>query len=116
MARVKNRSKVSDKIFDQYDKIIEYIPELEMKGKANPYTSYNGHMFSFLGKDEQLCLRLSPEDQAAYEEKHNLGPVMAHGSVMNGYVYISDEMFWDAKKVKPYLLQSFEFVKGLKKK
>ena len=33
-----------------YDKLIETNTMIERKGKTTPYTSLNGHMFSFLDK------------------------------------------------------------------
>ena len=35
--------------------------DTEVKGAKNPYTSRNGHMFSFLDADGSMALRLSDE-------------------------------------------------------
>lgn len=34
---------------EQYDELVTTIPGLKRKGKANPYTSLNGNMFTFFG-------------------------------------------------------------------
>ncbi|MFT5265293.1 MAG: hypothetical protein ACI8YQ_004044 [Polaribacter sp.] len=47
-----------------YDKLIAANPAIERKGKSMPYTSVNGHMFSFLSKEGTMGLRLSREDRA----------------------------------------------------
>jgi len=41
-----------------YEKLVSTIPSIEIKGATMPYTSFNGHMFSFLDNDENLGLRL----------------------------------------------------------
>jgi hypothetical protein len=51
-----------DKI-DLFDQLIATNPDIERKGKTNPYTSHNGHMFSHLSKTGTLGLRLPKEDR-----------------------------------------------------
>lgn len=60
-----------------------------VKGKANPYTSMNGNMYSFLDKTGTVCLRMSGEDRARYQALFGTGPVEQYGSVMKEYVAIS---------------------------
>src|SRR5262245_42442244 len=42
----------------RYEKLIATNPNVERKGATMPYTSLNGHMFSFLTKTGKLALRL----------------------------------------------------------
>lgn len=102
------------------EKYTDYIKEwgkVERKGKNNPYTSLNGHMFSFVDKkNEYLAVRLSKEGKASFNEQHNMGDVIQYNSVMNGYVQIPDEMFADKKAVFKMLDQSYDFVASLKPK
>ena len=49
-----------------YDKLVAKCPRFERKGKTGPYTSANGHMFSFLNKDGELGIRFSKEVQEKY--------------------------------------------------
>ena len=44
-----------------YEKLITTNSKIKRKGAANPYTSLNGHMFSYLDPSGSLALRL-PED------------------------------------------------------
>jgi len=37
-----------------YDKLVAKCDRFDRKGKTGPYTSANGHMFSFLNKDGHL--------------------------------------------------------------
>ena len=41
-----------------YEELVATRPGLERKGKTMPYTSVNGHMFSFLTSEGTLALRL----------------------------------------------------------
>lgn len=45
-----------------YEKLVATNPEVKRKGATIPYTSKNGHMFSFLAKDGNVSLRL-PDDE-----------------------------------------------------
>jgi hypothetical protein len=45
-----------------YEKLIATNPKIKRKGAANPYTSLNGLMFSYLDPSGSLALRL-PEDE-----------------------------------------------------
>ena len=49
-----------------YDELVAKCPRFERKGKTGPYTSANGHMFSFLNKDGELGFRYSKEVQEKY--------------------------------------------------
>lgn len=80
---------------DTYAAIADQHWDMPIKGKANPYTSMNGNMFSFLSKQGDICLRLSKDSQSAYWQAHGGEPVMQYGSVMRGYVALSDEVLAD---------------------
>ena len=41
-----------------YEKLVATNPKVERKGATVPYTSVNGHMFSYLSKEAKLALRL----------------------------------------------------------
>ena len=101
----------------QYTAYIQEWGKVERKGKKNPYTSHNGHMFTFLDTTNgYLAVRLSKEGKAAFNEKHKQGDVIQHNSVMNGYVQIPAEMFANKKAVFEMLDQSFTFVSSLEPK
>jgi len=46
-----------------YENLNELFPDIDRKGKSMPYTSLNGHMFSFLDKNGIMGLRLAAEDR-----------------------------------------------------
>lgn len=59
---------------------------IQVKGKANPDTSVNGNMFSFLDKSGRLCLKLSKVDQADFIAEFDTDPVQQYGAIMKEYV------------------------------
>lgn len=87
-----------------------------VKGAKNPYTSRNGHMFSFLDADGTMALRLSKELGAEFLEKYDTGPVIQYGSVMRGYVSIPDELLQDTGKLVDWFDKAFEWIGTLEPK
>ena len=86
---------------------------IELKGKSNKYTSHQGHMFSFLGKDGVLAVRLSKEGKAAFNEKHGTSDVIQYNSVMNGYVEMIPEIAGDQNRFKKLLKEGYDYVDSL---
>ncbi|MEM1285785.1 MAG: hypothetical protein AAGH43_10390 [Pseudomonadota bacterium] len=98
---------------DDYVALADKHWSLPIQGKANPYTSMNGNMFSFLSKESEICLRLSDVNQAAYWESHGGEPVMQYGSVMRGYVVLSDAVLDDANLCAKWFAQCIEDANAL---
>ena len=99
-----------------YDALIAFIDGLKRKGKKIPYTSINGHMFSFLADDGTLCLRLSAADRDAFMQSVNADPVMQYGKIMKEYVALPAELLDDTDVAAVYFAQSFDYVLSLKPK
>jgi len=100
----------------RYDELVASIPDIERKGKTMPYTSCNGHMFSFIDKTGAMSIRLAKDDLEAFLAKHNAELSVQHGSVMKEYAVVPASLFANIDELKPYLQQSFGYVKGLKPK
>ena len=64
---------------ERYDAVIATRPDIERKGASMPYTSTNGHMFSFLTPEGTLALRLSTSDRKRFLESHPDATVEQHG-------------------------------------
>lgn len=105
-------------IEERYDELLSLDDRIERKGKNNPYTSMNGHMFSFIAKPEGdkesfLAIRLSKEAQEKFMKDYNTGPVIQYGTTMQGYVEIPSTILADTKKVYTYLKQSYDYISSL---
>jgi hypothetical protein len=59
MSPPKKNNIPADKL-ELYEKLVRTNPKVERKGAANPYTSLNGHMFTYLNPSGSLALRLPP--------------------------------------------------------
>jgi len=99
-----------------YNHLIALMPEVERKGKSTPYTSLNGHMFSFLDKDGVMGLRLSKKDREGFIQDFKTGLMEQHGRIMKEYVKIPHDLLKDAQILKSYLKKSYDYIKTLKPK
>jgi hypothetical protein len=99
-----------------YDKLIASVPAVERKGAAMPYTSVNGHMFSFLTKDGRLALRLPAEERDAFLKRYKTRLCEQHGRVMKEYVDVPDRLFKKTSELKPFFEVSAGYVRSLRPK
>lgn len=53
-----------------YDETLAAVAGLERKGDSVPYTSHNGHMFSYLSKTAVMALRLPEGVREAFLKKY----------------------------------------------
>lgn len=101
---------------DLFEKLVLSHPEIERKGAAMPYTSLNGHMFSFLTKEGTLALRLSDEDREVFLKKYKTQLCVQHGRVMKEYVEVPDRLLKKTNELKTYFDLSVAYVGSLKPK
>lgn len=99
-----------------YDKLVENNSKIERKGKTTPYTSVNGHMFSFLSKDGIMGLRLSEMDREEFIQKYNSHLMEQHGRIMKEYVSVPNTLLNNTTHLSEYLQKSLDYVSELKSK
>jgi len=107
---------ISPEKLASYEKLVATVPHLERKGATTPYTSLNGHMFSFLGPDGSLGLRLPPEAKATFLKKYATTLFHAHGTVLKEYVAVPEKLLKNTRILKGYFALSYGYVKSLKPK
>lgn len=112
----KKAASIPNDQLEKYDYLVEQFPHIERKGKTMPYTSVNGHMFSFLDKTGTMGLRLSKEDYDAFQEKYKTGPNIQYEKVMREYVVVPDSLLMDTDTLKSYFQRSYDYVSSLKPK
>jgi hypothetical protein len=105
----------ADKV-ELYDQLIATNPEIERKGKTSPYTSHNGHMFTYLSKTGSLGIRLPKEEREAFLEKYNTTLFESYGAIMKEYVTVPDDLLENTEELEVYLDLSYAYVKTLKPK
>ena len=104
---------IADQTLRQYEALVATHPALERKGKTMPYTSVNGHMFSFLAPDGTLALRLPDADRAAFLERYETRLVEQHGHVMKEYVAVPAALLGRLNELEPYFDLSWSYVSSL---
>jgi TfoX/Sxy family transcriptional regulator of competence genes len=105
----------ADKL-ELYDKLVATNPSVERKGVTMPYTSLNGHMFSFLTKTGKLALRLPTAERDAFLKKYKATLCEQHGSVLDEYVEVPDALLTNTQEVKKFFDQAYAYVGSLKPK
>jgi TfoX/Sxy family transcriptional regulator of competence genes len=116
MSRDMQKAEIPADKLELYDKLIRERPHIERKGVGLPYTSMNGHMFSFLSAGGSLALRLPAEKREEFLAKHTASLFVAHGAILKEYVEVPEKLFTNTAELLPYLDMSYEYVQSLKPK
>ncbi len=96
---------------DAYLSVVERSQSgAEVKGAKNPYTSRNGHMFSFLDAGGTMALRLPDEMTEEFRSTYDSGDVIQYGATMRGYSSIPAQLLADADTLRAWFDQSWEWI------
>ena len=101
---------------NRYEKLIAINPKVERKGATMPYTSVNGHMFSFLTKTGRLALRLPEPERDVFLKKYKTTLCEQHGAVLKEYVEVPDSLLTRTQELKKFFDISYAYVAALKPK
>jgi hypothetical protein len=112
----KEDDKNREEKLEMYDRLIATNPNIERKGATMPYTSLNGHMFTYFSKSNSLGIRLPREEREAFLEKYDTILLESYGAIMKEYVTVPEDLLANTEELRPYLDISFEYVKTLKPK
>ena len=99
-----------------YKSLIDTNPQIEMKGATVPYTSFNGHMFSYFEKDSTFGLRLPEKARDEFINKYKTTLFISYGIIKKEFVLVPDKLFLNINELKPWFERSFDYVKSLKAK
>lgn len=95
---------------ERYLAMVEASGHAEVKGAKNPYTSRNGHMFSFLDPDGVLAIRLSDEATQQFRDRYDSGPVIQHGATMHGYSAVPPDLAADPAALGEWYDRSWAWI------
>ena len=115
MAKPRSGTVPSDKL-ESYEKLVATNPRVERKGATVPYTSLNGHMFSYLSKDGTLMLRLPDGEREAFLKKYKTKLCEAYGKVQPEYVEVPDSLLASTRELKKFFDSSYAYASSLKPK
>jgi hypothetical protein len=100
----------------RYERVIDMHAESVQRGAKNPYTSVNGHMYSFLDRNGSVGVRLSPDDRAEFLEQYDSRIAEQYGAQMKEYVVVPDPLLERSDELLGWLERSFDWVSSLKPK
>lgn len=101
---------------EHYERLLATLPELQRKGAQLPYTSVGGNMFTVLGADGVMGLRLAAADREAFLQAHAGKLYEAYGVVMREYVAVPPTQLADTAAMAPWLAKSWAYAQGLRAK
>jgi hypothetical protein len=81
---------------------------------VHPYTSLNGHMFTYLDQTGSLGIRLPENEVSAFLKKYKTSLFKSYGVVKKDYVTVPATLLSNTKELKKYLQISYEYVATLK--
>jgi hypothetical protein len=99
-----------------YEKLVATNPKVKRQGDTVPYTSVNGHMFSYLGKNGELALRLPEGERDAFLQKYKTTLCHLYGLVQKEYVMVPEALLRKTKELKKFFDLSHAYVSSLKPK
>jgi hypothetical protein len=82
----------------------------EVKGAKNPYTSRNGHMFSFLVAEGTMALRLSDALTEEFRSSYDSDDVIQFGATMRGYSSVPAELLADTDTLAVWFDRSWDWI------
>ena len=107
---------ISEDVLRAYDALVATHAELERRGATMPYTSVNGHMFSFLTPDGVLALRLAAQEREAFLTRYDTRLVEQHGAALKEYVAVPADLLARRDELGPWFDRSCDYVRMLKPK
>ena len=99
-----------------YNKLVTSQSGAILKGATIPYTSLNGHMYSFLTKEDIVALRLPKDERINFLNKYKTTLVQQYGIVQKEYVVVPDNLLKKTNELKQYFETSYKYVSSLKPK
>ena len=99
-----------------FEKLVATDPRIERKGASMPYTSLNGHMFSFLTPAGRLALRLPEAERVDFLKRYKTKLCEQHGSVLKEYAEVPDSLLKKTGELKKFFDLSVRYVGSLKPK
>lgn len=99
-----------------YGRLVASVEGVERKGAANPYTSRNGHMTSFIDEDGEVSIRLDEGDRERFIQQYESRISMQYGRQMKEFVVVPDSLLERPDEIRPWFVRSWEWVGALEPK
>jgi hypothetical protein len=99
-----------------YEELVASVEGIERKGAANPYTSRNGHMTSFIDRDGDVSIRLGKADRERFIADYGSRIAMQYGREMKEFAVVPDDLLRRQDELRPWFVRSWEWVGTLEPK
>ncbi len=99
-----------------YEELVGSVEGVDRKGAANPYTSRNGYMTSFIDKDGEVSIRLDSAEREAFMAAYDSRISQQYGKNMPDFAVVPDALLEDLDGLRPWFVRSWEFVGTLEPK
>ena len=93
-----------------YEALVASVEGVERKGAANPYTSRNERMTSFIDKEGEVSIRLDKADREAFIERYGSRISVQYGKNMPEFVVVPDSLLERPDEIRPWFVRSWEWV------
>jgi hypothetical protein len=99
-----------------YEDLVASVDDVERKGAANPYTSRNGYMTSFIDKVGEVSIRLDKPDREAFIEQFDSRISTQYGKNMPQFVVVPDGLLERPDEIRTWFIRSWQWVGTLEPK
>lgn len=99
-----------------YERLVAAHPHAVLKGDTMPYTSLNGHMYSYFTKDNFLALKLPEAEIEKFLAQYQTTLVQQYGIIQKQYVAVPGTLLQKTDELLHWFAMSYAYVSTLKPK
>lgn len=112
----KKMSRIPAESLALYEKLLAAVPAIERRDDVHPYTSANGHMFTYLDQTGTLGIRLPEKELEAFLKKYKTSLFVSYGVVKKDWATVPAALLKKTDELRKYLAVSYAYAKTLKPK
>jgi hypothetical protein len=101
---------------EAYEALVASVEGVQREGAANPYTSRNGQMTSFLDQDGEVSIRLDAADRDTFIQRYGSRISVQYGRQMKEFVVVPADLLDQRDEIRPWFVRSWEWVGTLRPK
>ena len=105
-----------EQIVSFYEEMVARTPGATLKGATIPNTTHNGHMYSYVAKDNTVALKLPSPEKEQFLSRYNTRLMEQYGIVQKEYVVVPEQVLQNTSELQPWFDLSFRHISGLKPK
>lgn len=99
--------------FDRYAAAIDLVEGVTRKGAANPYTSANERMATYLGRRGEVAIRLGKDELEHFLVEQDTERPVSYGAVMQDFALVPDAIVADPGRLADLIRRAHAHVEAL---